>query len=194
MYRPGGGNEFPDFGLNFKMPDPFDMLGLTPTFDLSIQSIEAAYLARSVQFHPDLVGDENEAAQRSAELNDARAILVNPESRANALLVASGGLTKEQDRTLPDGFLLEILETREEIESELASDSPTQSALWNKWAALEQDRYNSRISELFRQSPLPLAEIRKVLNAWRYIERLIEQLDHSSAKSGAKSTGKEGGA
>ncbi len=161
------------------MPDPFAILGLPRSFELSSQAIENAYLARSALCHPDLMGDENEASQRSAELNDAKAILVHPESRANALLAAIGGPAKEADRTLPDGFLMQILETREEIESQIATRSANELNFWKEWAAREREAYTAKIAALFRQTPLPDLEIRKQLNAWRYIERLVEQLGDS---------------
>ncbi len=165
------------------MNDPFDILGLTRTFDLSLDAIERAFLTRSAQCHPDLIGDhdggddvDNEASRRSAELNDAKAVLVNPESRANALLAVLGGPAKEQDRTLPNGFLVEIMETREEIEADVATGSETKKITWREWAARERERYTNTVSMLFKQTPVQVSEIRKQLNAWRYIERLIEQL------------------
>ena len=157
-----------------ELSDPFSALGLPARFDLPSEIIEKAYLARSILCHPDVVGNDEEAARRSAQLNDARAILSHAESRANALLQLSGGPSKEQDRSLPPGFLAAILETREEIEEAIASKDPAQLKTWEVWAAQERDRYTSEVAALFCRSPVPVLEIRKHLNAWRYIERLIE--------------------
>ncbi len=185
VYRPGRGNVSFETDLNLSMSDPFDILGLSRSFDLSIDAIERAYLAQSAQCHPDLIGDDDEASRRSAELNDAKAALANPESRANALLAVLGGPSKEQDRTLPNGFLLEMMETREEIEADIASGSEAKRSTWKEWSARERERYTKTVSMLFKQTPVDTSEIRKQLNAWRYIERLIEQLtDTTPEQSG----------
>src|SRR5262249_4446136 len=86
--------------------DPFDVLGLPARFDLPPAEVQAAYLARSRTLHPDALGSEStEDGVRAAELNDAKRVLENPETRAEALLTRLGGPRKEQDRTLPPSFL-----------------------------------------------------------------------------------------
>jgi curved DNA-binding protein CbpA len=160
--------------------DPFDILGLPPAFDHAPAAIERAYLARAASVHPDLVGDDDEAAVRAAKLNRAKSVLLNPEQRANALLARLGGPSKAQDKSLPPGFLIEMMETREAIEAAIATGNPEERGQWDRWALEQRSEYVSHIGELFGQvakDPGKLAQIRQKLNAWRYIERLIEQLD-----------------
>ena len=64
--------------------DPFYLLGLQPVFDLDPSNVERAYLSRAAAIHPDLMGDDDDSALRSAALNKARAVIHNPERRANA--------------------------------------------------------------------------------------------------------------
>jgi DnaJ-domain-containing protein 1 len=165
--------------------DPFDVLGLAPSFDVSVAEVERAYLARAAGLHPDLGGSSVETPdpeRESARLNAARATLRDAEKRAGALLARLGGPSASQDRSLPDGFLLEILEIREQVEEAAASGDPEQIARWEAWAGEERARYTRQVSALFAQLGEPpeanaLSSIRTTLNAWRYIERLIEQLD-----------------
>lgn len=167
--------------------DPFTLLGLPRTFDLDAQALQRAYLARAARLHPDLSGlplEESEA--QSARLNEARTELVNPERRADRLLTVLGGPTKEADKALPAGFLMEIMETREAVEEALASKDPAQRAHWQNWAADQRAKYIDLVRGQFAaltslsdssERSAHLKAIRQTLNAWRYIERLIEQLD-----------------
>jgi molecular chaperone HscB len=166
--------------------DPFDILGLPPTFDLTREQIERAYLAASRRLHPDLVGagpQEQAAAQASsARLNEAAGVLRDPEARASALVARLGGPSKEADKSLPDGFLQDILDVRMEIEA--ARGDPAARDRWEAWAGEQRLAYAARCSELLGRAGATtppdagcLREARRTLNAWRYIERLIEQLD-----------------
>ncbi len=166
--------------------DPFSVLALPPTFDLTREAIERAYLAATRRLHPDLVGSDPDAlaaAQRkTAELNHAAQLLRDSETRAGALLTRLGGPSKEADKSLPDGFLQSILDVRMEIESDRGD--PAARERWENWAADQRAAYASSCSELFRAATRGVApdragllDIRRTLNAWRYIERLIEQLD-----------------
>ena len=159
------------------MENPFQALGLPQRFDLDPTAVERAYLARAARVHPDVVGDEEEAAVQAARLNRAKAELLNDERRANALLVALGG--PAQDKSLPDGFLMEILETREAIESAVSSGDEAEREKWTRWAEEQRREYAARVGELFNAGtgPEQLRAVRRELNGWRYIERLIEQLD-----------------
>ncbi|MCC6322487.1 MAG: hypothetical protein IT438_13740 [Phycisphaerales bacterium] len=153
--------------------DPFSVLGLKRVFDLSSAEIERAYLARVAS--PPAAADGDGPG---ADLNRARRELKDPESRANALLGLLGGPAKEQDRSLPDGFLMEMMAVRERMESE---GEPARTG-WEEWGEARREELRSATADLFRQldgAPSPatdrLRAIRRQLNAWRYIERMLEQ-------------------
>lgn len=158
--------------------DPFKALGLLPTFDLDTAQVERAYLARVASAHPDLGLDAESEGDEAAGLNDARRTLLDPESRAAAML-HSLGYTGE-DKSLPDGFLMEIMEVRMEFEQAVMDEDAQQIAKWRNWAADRRREWIDTISALFREHAASgdralLARIRESLNAWRYIERMIEQ-------------------
>lgn len=164
--------------------DPFELLGLAPSFDIDAATLGTAYLALVARLHPDIAQGDAEASRRSAAANRARSVLEDPELRAGALLKRLGGPSKEADRSLPPGFLADILELREEIEAAQTSGDPLQVEKWRVWAATRRTEYVRQIADLFRRcntaapDPAPLLkEVRMELNAWRYVERLIEQLE-----------------
>ncbi|MEZ6243561.1 MAG: DnaJ domain-containing protein [Phycisphaerales bacterium] len=170
--------------------DPFDALGLPPGFDTDPADVERAYLARAAAIHPDLAAPDPlvqaDAARRSARLNAARETLLDPERRAVALLARLGGAPAADDRALPDGFLMEMMQTRVQIEEELDEDADAARPRWLSWASDRRRERIDRVRDLFlarAQAPDPaiLADIRRELNAWRYIERLVEQLDPDHA-------------
>ena len=84
-------------------------MGLARRFDITAAEIRRAYLQRAAAVHPDLAGDD--AGEAAAALNRAKMVLENPERRANALLALLGGPAKEQDKSLPPGFLMEMMDT-----------------------------------------------------------------------------------
>ncbi len=169
--------------------DPFNLLGLKPSFDIDPGELQRRYLERAARLHPDAepgrLSDE-QAEQAAAALNDARAILADPEKRASALLSLLGGPTADADRSLPSGFLMEIMEVREQLEQAARSRDVGEVEKWNRWAKEQRSRSIAQATQLFRdlasrdsndRSPTALAEIRRQLNAWRYVERLRDQLE-----------------
>jgi len=160
---------------------PFETLGLAARFDLEPGEIRRAYLERVASAHPD-AGAGGEADRCSAVLNRARATLEDPERRAGVLLAALGGPSKEEDRSLPDGFLMEVMELRERVEGTLAGGDAEAREACVAEAEARRAAYIDEVGSLFASlgadpAASELAGIRTTLNAWRYIERLIEQLD-----------------
>ncbi len=130
--------------------------------------------------HPDANAD-SEADLVAAGLNEARGVLVDAEKRANALLALLGGPGKEQDKGLPAGFLARVMELREAVEADLAADAAAARERWSRHAREQRDAHAAAVGAMFAALSKPpaaaeLVAIRRELNAWRYSERLIEQL------------------
>lgn len=160
--------------------DPFSLLNLPRSMDLDRSVIDAAYLMRAAEIHPDLdSGSAGEAQERMAALNHARSALADPESRAEALLTLSGGPAKESDTSLPPGFLMEFMETRQEIEAALDSGDAQAHDRWRGWVKSERSRYQAEVTQAFASRNL--VKVRTLLNAWRYVERVGESLRQASA-------------
>lgn len=165
--------------------DPFETLQLPRRFDLEEAAVNRAWLVRAAGLHPDRAGTGVDAIREMAHLNAARETLRSPERRANVLLRLLGGPSKDADRSLPPGFLEQTLEMREQVETALAEGDPRERERIETWAQSLREGYIQRVSGMFAALPAPpipsadLSALRQELNAWRYIERLIEQLDPS---------------
>lgn len=103
------------------MKNYFELLGLSPAFELDLSSLEAAYFTAQRQFHPDrFVGkpavERAQAMQRSADINNAYETLKNPLKRAQYLLHLKGiTVGTETGGVKPtQAVLMEAMELREE--------------------------------------------------------------------------------
>lgn len=170
--------------------DPFELLGIQREYDVDASQVQRAYLKASAAHHPDRFTDPLERAEAEetiAWINHAVAELSDDERRANCLLALLGGPSREREKALPDGFLIEILEQREEMEQALASGNPDERLGFERWAADRRRDHHEAVRALFARAVAMgedkstdagiLVAIRVELNAWRYIERMIEQLD-----------------
>lgn len=171
--------------------DPFAALDLSRDYDIDRARLQRAYLTEAAKWHPDRFSDpvkRSEAEQRSAEINRARVMLEDDEQRADALLMLLGGPGKSDDKSLPDDFLMEILDVRQELEEAMQSGDAQGKQKVEQWADEQRAAYRKRVAELFRSAGDPpdaetLQGIRLELNAWRYIERLIEQIDPAGGRN-----------
>ena len=163
--------------------DPFDVIGIEPVFELDVPALQRKVKRRIAANHPDRISDplaRDEAVRATARLNEALRTLENDERRANCLLVRLGGPAPSEDRSLPPTFLMEMLEVREDMEEAIASGVPEERARVEAWAGSERKRLRAEVGALLGrlQTGDPVgSEIRLQLNVWRYIERMIEQLD-----------------
>src|SRR5262245_24186078 len=103
------------------MNDHFHRLGLPRRFIVDAGELERAYLARSRAVHPDyhLAGsaaDLNASLELSAAVNEAYNILRDPFTRAEHLLALEGGPSASEQKQVPQAFLAEMLDAREQIE------------------------------------------------------------------------------
>jgi curved DNA-binding protein CbpA len=155
--------------------DPFALLQLPSTFTLSSDALDLAWMRASATAHPDAGGSVDHAAQ----LNEARELLANLESRANLRLNMLGGPGADQDQRLPDGFLMEMLELRETIDAEIETEGAPAIERWKNWVDAECQKAYTKITPVLDAESAPeeaRTEVRLVLNQVRYLERLREQL------------------
>lgn len=170
------------------MPPPenaFQVLGLPIRFTITRAEIESAYLKAIAAAHPDIANlSFDDHPDPAAKLNIARDTLLNSETRANLVLALLGGPTKQQYKSLPDGFLMDIMEAREQIDEAIATKDPAALTTWRTWALEQRQTYESSLATQFdeiaqstQNRQALLNQSRATLNAWRYIERMIEQLE-----------------
>jgi len=168
--------------------DPFARLGVEPRFDLDAATVDAAHRRLLVRLHPDRLSDpveQAEAARTMALVNAARTTLLDDERRADALLRRLGGAAKEEDRSLPDGFLIEMMERREAMEEALAGGDPAERAKFVAWARDERTARLKAIAALLQGGDSDaLSEARLEMNALRYVERMAEALRDAGHQTG----------
>lgn len=162
------------------MPDPFATLGLEPAFDLDKNLLQQRYLAATAANHPDRFTDpleQADAMQRSAAVNEAFATLSDAEARANALLVLRGGPSKSDDKSLPPTLLMDVMELREELEQAVESDDDAAIGRLRAQAQDRKQQHQEAIARLFEAEPFDPAAVRLELNAMRYMQRMLDQMD-----------------
>jgi molecular chaperone HscB len=162
----------------------FALLGVDVAFDLEAHVLEAAYLARSRQVHPDRfvsapASERVVALSASRALNDAYQVLRKPVSRAEYLLSMAGITIGNQERLDP-ATLMEILELREELASARAAGNTQE--VGDKQRAMRQrkDQLVARLSPLFASGThAHLLEAKGVLILLRYVDRYLDECEHA---------------
>lgn len=160
--------------------EPFALLGVPPEFPIDESRLRRAWLKATGANHPDRAVDQEAAHRTLSAVNQAYRTLSDPERAANALLARMGGPSPDQAKAMPNGFLMEMLEIRDELEEAKATKDPERIAKLEAWADEQRGMWMARVGEQFAahgEANDQRDAIRQSLNAWRYIERLIEQLD-----------------
>ncbi len=104
----------------------FTRFGLTPTPRVDVDAIELHYLRLSRLLHPDFQAGKPPAVQDlavsgSALLNEAYTTLLDDQRRLEAALALLDPDALERNKTLSPAFLMESMESSEEIEDARAS-------------------------------------------------------------------------
>jgi len=169
------------------MPDPFAVLDVFPRFDLDEAELQRRYLELTAKHHPDRFTDpleQTEAAEKTAEVNEAYRLLRDPEQRANALLLRLGGRSAAEDQQLPPDLLMEVMELRESLETAQAEKDHEAMRRLVGEAQERRQRLLDALAEKFTRAveraddpsqPDLLAEIRRDLNTLRYFQRMVDQ-------------------
>lgn len=158
----------------------FQRLGLTPAFELEPAQLEQRYLEFCRALHPDHTGSDpaaqQAATQATSRLNEAYQVLRDPARRADYLLMLHGGMAAEQDRSLPEGFLQLILEMREEIEAARERGDSAQAQSLLRQVDEQKEEFLCEVRRGFAEPPTApgLRDLRRNLNALRYLERILE--------------------
>jgi molecular chaperone HscB len=101
--------------------NPFEYLGLSPTFDISVAQLSDNYLNRQHTLHPDKFVTKSAeeklyAQQHSSYINQCYQILNNNITRAEALLAYHGHSINKEEKTIQNPVLLhESMENHEKL-------------------------------------------------------------------------------
>lgn len=161
------------------MSDPFTLFDLPLRFDLDEADLQSRFIRASAAAHPDRHIDpiaQAEAAELSAEINEAYVTLRDPEQRAHALLKLLAGDATADSKALPPDLLMEVMEVREEMEQAVASDDKAALVRLRQWAEDQRRGRLETVANLFTADVVDAAAILLQLNALRYAERMLEQM------------------
>ncbi len=160
--------------------DPFETLGIEPSFDLDLSAVERRHRELSKTLHPDrYVGrpaaERRQALGRAIEVNAAWRALKDPVRRAEALLARHGipvGET-EEPRANPE-LLMQMMELRESLsEARQQKDLRTVAALAARVGA-EEERVRAALSARFSAATAD-EELVRLLGELRYYRRFLEE-------------------
>ena len=165
----------------------FERLGLPRRFALDPAELERNYLVRSREVHPDHAGNDRASLEASAALNEAYAILRDPFRRADYLLTLEGGPTAAEQKQAAPEFLEEMLDLRMRIEEVKHAAESSERVTLERDLTLRREALLGEAGGLFEKlAPLPpddaarpglLVRIRQTLNATKYIQGLLRDLD-----------------
>lgn len=171
--------------------NPFETLGIAPSFSLDAAELAARQRELSKALHPDRFvgrppGERRDALGRAIEVNEAHRALKNPLTRAQALLEHLHWSIDEHD--LPPAspeLLMETMERREALrDAATAKDEARVESLKNEVKAEERELLDG-LSELFASalsdsaSPQSAvaARIQQKLVNLRYVRRFLDEAD-----------------
>ncbi|MCZ6599084.1 MAG: Fe-S protein assembly co-chaperone HscB [Planctomycetota bacterium] len=182
-------------------PDPFQALGVSMGYELDAEVLRKHLLALQRRMHPDFFGDAEpevraRAERSTAELNSAYEILADDRRRADWLVKSRGGPDEEQERQMPQAFLMEVLEWNETLEAaqSAAPGTPERAALDELEETLRTERgrlmdaIGGMLAELPAEGSPVLADVRKELNAVRYVDRTLATMRELRLEQAAGTT------
>jgi Fe-S protein assembly co-chaperone HscB len=159
--------------------NPFALLGLPETYDVSAAAIEAAYFERSKQWHPDnfagaVAATRIVALSNSRAINDAYKTLKKSTTRAEALLAISGVVIGAHERLEP-GFLMEILEQREVLSEARAAGRVDEVAAMQSSMMARRQQIVALLAPAFLRGDV--VDAKRQLIILRYLDRYLEECD-----------------
>lgn len=165
--------------------DYFQLFGLPRRYAVDPADLHRRFLSISRNIHPDFFGGEAEemrnlALRLSAQVNEAYETLNDPVSRAEYLLESAGGKSSAQDKSVPGNLLAEVMTLREEIEEAKATGNRESLILLRAQLESRRLRLEETIADLCDRLDTPSeevrAELRRQLNAMRYLNNVLAEL------------------
>jgi molecular chaperone HscB len=166
------------------MLDPFDTLGIAPTFEIDVGAVEKRYRDLSRVLHPDRHVGASPAERlmslgKAVEVNEAWRLVRDPIRRAEALLRRRGVEVKEGAEPKADPeFLMEMMEQREALsEARAKHDLASVQALAARIKSREIDVLG-RLARGFEETPGGdgLAKLVPLVGELRYYRRFLDEV------------------
>jgi DnaJ-domain-containing protein 1 len=168
---------------------PYAVIGLDVAYEIDQKDLAQRVRKVARLVHPDFFASAGPTMRALAEahgarLNEAHEILKDDVRRADWLVRHLGGPSEEQERQMPQAFLMEVLEWNEALDE--GASAPPGSTERLALGPLEEELAAQRARTLALVAkaldPLPargsaaLTEVRRDLNAIRYLDRALRRL------------------
>ncbi len=181
---------------------PWALFGIDVAYAVDAAALRKSLRRISRQVHPDFHGapgpdgvDLRELAERNtARLNEAYEVLRDDYARADHLVRMLGGPDEKAERQMPQAFLMEVLEWSEALDEARGTEpgSAARAALQPLADELRarQEASLGELRELLQDVPEPnspqLVQVRKVLNALRYLDRTLADIKELRLEQAAR--------
>lgn len=170
------------------MPNHFELLQLPMNFRPDQKELNRNFLKLSRQFHPDYfanasAAEQEQALEKSAQLNQALKTLKDPLSTIKYVLQLKGLLQDEEKYQLSPSFLMEVMDLNEELmEWEMERNEGAKTTLENKLKSLEDEIYHevAPILEHTQEavtSEKELLQVKEYYYRKKYLDRMSRALN-----------------
>jgi molecular chaperone HscB len=162
----------------------FELFGLAPAFALESEALERSYREIQSRVHPDRFAHAGDAERRASlqwttRVNEAYRTLKDPVQRGKHILELHGvDVAFETNTQMPNDFLMQQLELREELESATAAKDA--SALDSLRSDLRKQKHKleRQIGEAIdsrKDYPAAAGLVRKLM----FLDRLDSEIDQA---------------
>jgi molecular chaperone HscB len=161
--------------------DPFETLGVSPSFDLDASQLEARHRELCRALHPDRyvgrpAGERRAALSRAVDVNAAYRVLRDPARRAEALLLLNGHHAEafESSRAAP-ALLMEVMERREALAAARSLRDRERLEALSREVNERKDSAIAGLRAAFGKIPPDLAAAERLLGELRYHQRFLDE-------------------
>lgn len=160
---------------NLSASDPFLIMELVPHPVIDLNELEEAYKKKIMKFHPDRVqaSQRSFALNQTMRINQAHGILKESRQRHKALLEHHGRLEMDGYRLKDNGFLMDMMEYRETIES---GGSVELGLLHGQRKNMEDQLVAVLLSALERSDGTLWMAAAELWSKQHYLDKLIEDI------------------
>ncbi len=166
--------------------DAFDVLGLTPSFDLDLKALEQRYRDLQRALHPDrfaqaAASERRARLARAVNVNDAYRALRDEIKRAEILLARHGAtVVAENQREGDPAFLMEVMELREQLAETKASGDAASRERLARGVREHQDQTIATLRATLAELPCAgknaLERATSALSRLRYYRRFLDEV------------------
>jgi molecular chaperone HscB len=164
------------------MENYFDLFEIPIQLKVDPSPIRSRFFALSRQFHPDFfvnrsADEQQEALERTAQLNKAWKIFQQPDELIRYVLELHGAWTAGEKYELSPDFLMEVMEINESMmDMEAGKEGPLQQQV----ATLQEQMTGSVVNYLsetpFLPTPEKLSALKEYYYRKKYLDRILQGL------------------